>query len=203
MVNKKIIITLTGPSGSGKSTLEQCLVASNVGKRIIGFTTREPRKGEVNGVDVNFITREEAERLIKSPDITQFVDFKGNLYGKTIQDVESALSYNGIGIAVVEPSGIAPFRKYADNNDDTICISYYLTASTKTLVKRMLIRIKNDEEPNLDYYADRAINLLWEELKWERIETYRRYLMNEQERDLQFHTQTISDDIIALRCAYK
>ena len=54
------ILIISGPSGSGKSTLLSRLMAEFDNLYFsISSTTREPRAGEKNGVDYNFISTDE------------------------------------------------------------------------------------------------------------------------------------------------
>ena len=58
------IIMIIGPSCSGKDTVfKQLLNNMPALKPIIQYTTREPRNDETNGVDYNFVTREEFDKL--------------------------------------------------------------------------------------------------------------------------------------------
>ena len=50
-------IVLIGASGSGKSTIENEL-NNNGFRKIVSYTTREPRDGEKNGKDYWFVTKD-------------------------------------------------------------------------------------------------------------------------------------------------
>jgi len=59
-------IVLSAPSGAGKTTIAKMLVQKNDELTIsISATTRLPRPGEENGVDYQFLTVNEFEKLIK------------------------------------------------------------------------------------------------------------------------------------------
>ena len=45
------MIILVGESASGKSSIEKYLVDNYGYNKIISYTTREPREGDVDGVD--------------------------------------------------------------------------------------------------------------------------------------------------------
>ena len=57
---KGAILVLSGPSGAGKSTIINA-ASEDIGEYYfsISTTTREPRKGEENGRDYFFVTKDE------------------------------------------------------------------------------------------------------------------------------------------------
>ena len=50
------MIILVGESASGKSTIEKILTEKYGYKKTISYTTRQPRDGEINGVNYHFNT---------------------------------------------------------------------------------------------------------------------------------------------------
>ena len=70
MVREKIrgnLIVISGPSGCGKGTVCSELLNRNPKLFLsISMTTRDPRKGEVDGVDYYFVTKDDFELRIKS-----------------------------------------------------------------------------------------------------------------------------------------
>ncbi|BFZ54229.1 guanylate kinase [Savitreella phatthalungensis] len=90
-------IVVSGPSGTGKSTLLKKLFAAHPNK--FGFsvssTTRQPRAGEVDGRDYNFITREEFLAGVKRGEFIEHAEFSGNLYGSTVAGVKAVSEQEG------------------------------------------------------------------------------------------------------------
>ena len=89
-----LLFVISGPSGVGKDALIEKLVARDPGiRRSVSYTTRPPRKGERDGVDYSFVSREVFERLIDEGEFLEYATYDGNLYGtseRRVADLESA-----------------------------------------------------------------------------------------------------------------
>ena len=76
------LIVVSGPSGAGKST-----VISRVMQRrhdlcfSVSATTRDPRPGEVNGVDYFFVTWDEFDRMIGDDELLEHAEYNRDNYG--------------------------------------------------------------------------------------------------------------------------
>lgn len=82
-MNKKgLLIVVSGPSGAGKGTICQEILRRRDDICVsISATTRQPRKGEVDGVNYIFLNREEFEELIAADGFIEHAEVYGNLYG--------------------------------------------------------------------------------------------------------------------------
>ncbi|GAA4871076.1 guanylate kinase [Paenibacillus vulneris] len=103
---KGILIVLSGPSGVGKGTvckaLRQCapeLIYS------VSATTREPRQGEVDGVNYFFKTREQFQKLIEEDQMLEWAEYVGNYYGTPRKFVEDTLNAGNDIILEIEVQG--------------------------------------------------------------------------------------------------
>ena len=64
--SKGKLVLYTGSSGVGKGTIMAELLKRNPNIRLsVSNTTRKPRKGEIDGVHYNFVTKEQFEKLIE------------------------------------------------------------------------------------------------------------------------------------------
>lgn len=92
------LLLIVGASGSGKSLLEDHITHHGF-RKTISTTTREKRKGEINGVAYNFVSREEFD----ATEMFENVEFAGNKYGLTKSEFYKD---NEDLAAVVEPEGM-------------------------------------------------------------------------------------------------
>ena len=75
MINRRKngqLIVISGPSGVGKSTV----IAEVMHRRdrlyfSVSYTTRDPRAGEQDGVNYNFVDEAEFERMIQADELLE------------------------------------------------------------------------------------------------------------------------------------
>ena len=100
------LIVVSGPSGAGKSTLiKASLQAVPELAYSVSATTREPRPGEVDGVDYIFLSRPEFERWIQEGRFLEWAEYSGNLYGTPERKVEEFLDEGKSVILELELQG--------------------------------------------------------------------------------------------------
>ncbi|MBD8035485.1 guanylate kinase [Solibacillus sp. A46] len=110
-----LLIVLSGPSGVGKGTVRKELFSqpdTNY-EYSISMTTRNPREGEVDGVDYFFRTREEFEALIEQGGLLEHAEFVGNYYGTPLAYVQETLEAGRDVFLEIEVQGAAQIREKA------------------------------------------------------------------------------------------
>ncbi len=76
------LIVISGFSGAGKGTVIQKLMQEHNGYALsVSMTTRQPRPGEVDGVDYHFVSNEMFEDLVKKDGFLEHAGFVDNYYG--------------------------------------------------------------------------------------------------------------------------
>ncbi len=142
-MQKGAILVLSGPSGAGKSTIINAS-SDEIGDYYfsISTTTRTPRKGEENGVDYFFVTKENFEEDIKAGNFLEYAKVHDNYYGTSLKPVRQALNEAKLVIFDIDVQGHRLVR--AKMND--ITTSAFITPSTLSeLETRLRARCTDDE----------------------------------------------------------
>lgn len=113
MIDQKgILFILSGPSGVGKGTVRKALFDQSTDLRYsISMTTRDPREGEVDGVDYFFKSRDEFEKLISEGQLIEHAEYVGNYYGTPRQYVEQTLNEGKDVFLEIEVQGALKVRE--------------------------------------------------------------------------------------------
>lgn len=136
------LIVLSGPSGAGKSTVIAQLLAQRKDIHFsVSFTTRQPRVGEVNGVNYNFVDRAEFERMIAGNELLEFAEYVGNYYGTSMKVIEEHLEQGTDVLLEIEVQGAAKVRAKCP---DAVMI-FVIPPSLEELATRLRNRATDDE----------------------------------------------------------
>jgi guanylate kinase len=112
MKEKGLLIVLSGPSGVGKGTVRKAIFSQEDTKfeYSISMTTRNPREGEVDGVDYFFKSREDFEKLIIQGKLLEYAEFVGNYYGTPVDYVRETLDAGRDVFLEIEVQGAQQVR---------------------------------------------------------------------------------------------
>ncbi|GAC41657.1 guanylate kinase [Paenibacillus popilliae ATCC 14706] len=110
------MIVLSGPSGVGKGTICKSLL-----KRLpeliysVSATTRQPRLGEVDGVNYFFKSRVEFLDMIENDKLLEHAEYVGNYYGTPRDFVEQTLNEGQDIILEIEVQGALKVKEKFPN----------------------------------------------------------------------------------------
>ncbi len=112
MKEKGLLIVLSGPSGVGKGTVRKAIFSQEDTKfeYSISMTTRNPREGEVDGVDYFFKSRDDFELLIEQGKLLEHAEFVGNYYGTPVDYVRQTLDAGKDVFLEIEVQGAQQVR---------------------------------------------------------------------------------------------
>ncbi|MDC0977698.1 guanylate kinase [bacterium] len=90
---KGMLFVISGPSGVGKGTvIDEIIKRGSTFSLSISYTSRTPRKDEINGREYNFIDRESFQQLISDGAFLEFAEVHGNYYGTKKADVDNLIN---------------------------------------------------------------------------------------------------------------
>ena len=91
-MKKGLLIVVSGPSGTGKGTVCKELLAKLPEMAYsISATTRQPREGELDGVNYYFLTREKFTQMIEEGGFLEWAEVYGNYYGTPLPMIRKKL----------------------------------------------------------------------------------------------------------------
>jgi guanylate kinase len=130
-----LIFLLSAPSGSGKSTILDGVISELPDlEKIVTYTTRKPRPGEVDGEEYYFVAEEEFERMKAKGELAESQTIFGNRYGSSKSRLESAIAEGRVLISAYDVKGAAELMRLYPDNVVTIFI---LPPSVEELRRRL------------------------------------------------------------------
>lgn len=152
------IIAICGEASSGKSSTLDSLIKNYPTKyhKKVSHTTREKRKGEIDGVDYHFVSPNEFFELLLNDDIKEAVDFNGEIYGTA----KSNLLDRGVNVGIFELEGI----EILDEDININILPIYLKVNER---ERFIRAIKRDKNISIDdiYERYKIDNLAFSKVK--------------------------------------
>jgi guanylate kinase len=126
------IIVFTGPDGSGRKSVAEAVGQTFGMVKVVSYVTRPPRRGEINGQDYHFVSRETYLEMERDGQFLESVEIDGNLYGIRKSDIEELLKQHGTVYLILNREGAERLKEiYGDK-----VIRLFLYADRKTLEER-------------------------------------------------------------------
>jgi len=133
-----MLLCLVGPSGAGKSTYAKKLLSEdNNFSFSISLTTRQPRDGEVNGVQYDFVSVEQFKDYLNAGDLFEWEEIHGNFYGTRASSIKNAISQGHDLLLDIDIKGSFSFKNGFPNN--TVII-FLVPPSLEILQSRLKAR---------------------------------------------------------------
>ena len=103
-----MLVIISGPSGVGKDTIIDALRERSHDpefRYVVTCTTRSPRPGEVDGVDYQFLSRDDFLRLRAARQLLEANEVHGNWYGSPRDQVREAVATGRHAILKIDVQG--------------------------------------------------------------------------------------------------
>uniref|UniRef100_A0A8P0T4F6 MAGUK p55 subfamily member 4 n=2 Tax=Canis lupus familiaris TaxID=9615 RepID=A0A8P0T4F6_CANLF len=110
--DKHRLIVLVGPSGVGVNELRRQLIELNPNhfQSAVPHTTRSKKSYEMDGREYHYVSKETFESLVYSHRMLEYGEYKGHLYGTSVDAVQTVLDEGKICVMDLEPQGIQVAR---------------------------------------------------------------------------------------------
>lgn len=137
------LIVLSGPSGVGKSTVIAELISQRDNIYFsVSYTTRQPRVGEQDGVNYNFVSREEFERMIGANELLEFAEYVNHYYGTSLKAIRERLDAGVDVLLDIEVQGAAKVK----NSCPEALFIFIIPPSFEELSRRLHRRNTDSED---------------------------------------------------------
>ena len=146
--HEPLLIVVSSPSGAGKTSVCKKILENNNSIQIsISATTRKPRQNEVDGIDYNFISREDFQNKILNNQFLEYAEVFDNLYGSLIKDVKKITKSNKDVLFDIDWQGTQQLYQSKPNN----LVSIFILPPSKNEIENRL------RQRNIDSGDDESI----------------------------------------------
>lgn len=140
-IAEKKIVVISGPPGCGKSSLIKLFLEKHPGKAqfSISSTTRNPRRGEEEGVDYYFTNKDDFKKKIDEGLFIEWVKSYNNYYGTLKQEIVRIVEKGYLCLLDLDVRGTRSLLKIYPN-----CTTIFIKAPNEEELKRRLL-LRNTE----------------------------------------------------------
>lgn len=138
------LFIISGASATGKDTIINAVIGAYPDEAVlsVSMTTRQPRRGEVDGVDYFFVNEETFEENIKNEKMLEYAKYGSKYYGTPLEPVENWLDSGKSVFLVIEVQGAALVREKCP---EAVSV-FVLPPSMQVLENRLRQRATEDED---------------------------------------------------------
>ncbi|MCL2806574.1 MAG: guanylate kinase [Coriobacteriia bacterium] len=140
------LFVVSGPSGAGKGTLVSAALEMLPNLTLsVSATTRNPRPGEVEGVNYHFKSDQEFDELISTDGLLEWARVHQHRYGTLKDQVNRALSEGQDLILEIDLQG---YRQIRDHDNEVI--SVFVAPPTLEELERRLVHRGTESKESIE-----------------------------------------------------
>lgn len=151
MSEKGMLVVISGFSGAGKGTVVKQICDSYPYALSISATSRTPRKGDVDGKNYFFKSREEFEQMIAAGELIEWVEYVGNYYGTPKSYIQEQRQLGNDVMLEIEMEGALNVKKVFPD-----AILVFLTPPSASELKKRLVGRGTETEEEIAKRLKRA-----------------------------------------------
>jgi|ERR1035437_1248018 guanylate kinase len=141
MKNKGLIFVISAPSGTGKTTVINQFLLNHKKDFVVSVsvTTRQPRKGEIDGKDYYFFTKDKFKEYVKTGKFLEYAPVLDNFYGTLKETVKKSVNAGKNVIMDIDVQGAMKIKfKIRD------CVTIFLLPPSFSELARRLKNRRTD-----------------------------------------------------------
>lgn len=163
-MNKGRLIVFSAPSGCGKGTMLAEIVKNGNYHCSVSATTRQPREGEINGINYYFLSNEEFEQKIKENAFLEYAGYCDHYYGTLTSEVDGYLEKGIDVILEIEVQGAMKVIKKRPE-----AVSIFIAPPSINELRRRLKKRGTETDEVIEKRVSEATNELAQAKKYDYI----------------------------------
>lgn len=162
-VNKGTLFIVSAPSGAGKTTLCKKIIdnVENL-RQSVSYTTRKPRKNEVNNVDYFFVSAEQFKKMVDRRDFIEWAEVHGNLYGTSKKRLDNLINSGVDVILDIDTQGAKQIKKLHSGG-----VFIFILAPSMKVLRERLEKRKSNSKKDMAKRLKRAVEEIKEYKKYD------------------------------------
>lgn len=149
-----LLVVVSGPSGAGKGTVLAHAIRNYPNLQYsVSVTTREPRPGEVDGVNYYFVTKDRFKDMLAGGELLEHQQVYGNFYGTPKQKVLDKLEEGFDVVLEIDVKGALDIK-----NKFPQAVMIFLTPVNRSTIEERLRGRDTETEEQLKVRIESAID---------------------------------------------
>lgn len=152
-MSKGLLIVVSAPSGCGKGTILSQVLKNEQFYYSVSATTRQPREGEIDGINYHFMNRLHFEELIQGNGMLEYAEYCDNYYGTPRKQVEAKLNEGKDVILEIEVEGAMKVKQSCPD-----AVFLFILPPSMSELRRRLDKRGTENEQTIEKRIAKAVS---------------------------------------------